>query len=59
MKEDEKATNDSFFTIKELPLRNDSNTANVLVYPTPLKQNKTRVLVLHMWTCLESFNTNY
>lgn len=39
--EDERATNESFFTIKELPLRNDSNSSNVLVYPTPLKQNKS------------------
>lgn len=39
--EDEKSTNDSFFTIKELPLKNDSDKANVLVYPTPLKQNKS------------------
>lgn len=39
--EDEKSTKDSFFTIRELPLRNDSDKANVLVYPTPLKQNKS------------------
>lgn len=39
--EDEKSTKDSFFTIRELPLRNDSNKANALVYPTPLKQNKS------------------
>lgn len=39
--EDEKSTNDSFFTIRELPLRNNSDRANVLVYPTPLKQNKS------------------
>lgn len=39
--EDERASNESFFTIKELPMRNDSNLANVLVFPTPLKQNKS------------------
>ena len=39
--EDESATNESFFSIKELPLRNDSKSSNVLIYPTPLKQNKS------------------
>lgn len=39
--EDETTTNESFFTIKELPLRNNTNSTSVLVYPTPLKQNKS------------------
>lgn len=39
--EDESAGSDSFFTIKELPLRNTNTDASVLVYPTPLKQNKS------------------
>lgn len=39
--EDEKATSESFFSIKELPLRNESKSSNVLIYPTPLKQNKS------------------
>lgn len=39
--EDESASNDSFFTIKELPLRNTNTDVSVLVYPTPLKQNKS------------------
>jgi hypothetical protein len=39
--EDVSATNESFFSIKELPLRNDSKSSNVLIYPTPLKQNKS------------------
>lgn len=39
--EDEKTSNESFFTLRELPLRNDSTSTNVLVYPTPLKQNKS------------------
>ena len=38
--EDENANEKSFFRIKELPLRN-SQEANVLIYPTPLKQNKS------------------
>ena len=39
--EDETADKDSFFTIKELPLRNTISGGSVLVYPTPLKQNKS------------------
>lgn len=39
--EDESASNESFFTIKELPLRNSNTDGSVLVYPTPLKQNKS------------------
>ena len=39
--EDESASNESFFTIKELPLRNTNTDVSVLVYPTPLKQNKS------------------
>lgn len=39
--EDDNAGDDFFFTIKELPLRNDSKVTNVLIYPTPLKQDKS------------------
>lgn len=39
--EDQRAEGETFFTIKELPLRNDSKDANVLIYPTPLKQDKS------------------
>lgn len=39
--EDEASNKESFFTIKELPLRNSSANSSVLVYPTPLKQNKS------------------
>lgn len=39
--EDEVSNKESFFTIKELPLRNSSANSSVLVYPTPLKQNKS------------------
>ncbi len=39
--EDESSNKESFFTIKELPLRNSSANSSVLVYPTPLKQNKS------------------
>lgn len=39
--EDNSYDNESFFTIKELPLKNDSKDASVLIYPTPLKQNKS------------------
>jgi len=39
--EDENSNKESFFTIKELPLRNDTNDSSVLIYPTPLKQNKS------------------
>lgn len=39
--EDESSNNESFFTIKELPLRNINTSESVLVYPTPLKQNKS------------------
>lgn len=39
--EDEASSKESFFTIKELPLRNTTASTSVLVYPTPLKQNKS------------------
>lgn len=39
--EDESTSDESFFTIKELPLRNTNTAGSVLVYPTPLKQNKS------------------
>lgn len=39
--EDEASNKESFFTIIELPLRNSSANSSVLVYPTPLKQNKS------------------
>jgi hypothetical protein len=39
--EDETTNTDSFFSIKELPLRNTNTNTSVLVYPTPLKQNKS------------------
>ena len=39
--EDETMGKETFFKIKELPLRNEVKDASVLVYPTPLKQNKS------------------
>lgn len=39
--EDDAMGKETFFKIKELPLRNEVKDASVLVYPTPLKQNKS------------------
>lgn len=39
--EDETTDVETFFKIKELPLRNEFKDASVLIYPTPLKQNKS------------------
>ena len=39
--EDDTTSKETFFKIKELPLRNEVKDASVLIYPTPLKQNKS------------------
>lgn len=39
--EDHTSNDESFFKIKELPLRNTTSDSSVLIFPTPLKQNKS------------------